>query len=89
MKSSASFRISPKSSNLNTKANDRRNINHSSSGTTVNGIPHNTSSSESQTCNFVPVSPEYLLQPLEDFDSPQTNVSQIISLNIGIKESLT
>lgn len=85
MKSSASFRITPKTSNLSTKASKKK-INHSSSWTSTNGICLNISSSETQTChNFVPISGEYLGQPLEDFDSPQTNVSQTISLNIYLK----
>lgn len=89
MKSSASFRIAPKTSNLSTNAS-KRNINHSSSGTSINGISLNSSSSETQTChNFVPISREYLGQPLEDFDSPQTNVSQIISLNIDLTWNLS
>lgn len=86
MKSSASFRISPKSSTLSAKISGEVNT-RSSSGIPINGISPNSSPSESQTChNFVPVSPEYIHQPLEDFDSPQTNVSQTNSLNIGIKK---
>lgn len=88
MKSSASFRISTKLSNLSAKAS-HRSITSSSSGTSINGISLNSSSSESQTRNAVPISVEYLREPLEDFDSPQTNVSQIISLNIGLNWSLS
>lgn len=79
MKSSASFRIAPRSSNLSTKVS-KRNLNHNPSETSVDGISFHPNSSESQTChNFEPISKGYLGEPLEDFDSPQTNVSQIIA----------
>lgn len=93
MKSSASFRITSKSSNLNAKASNG-SFNGISSGTSINGISFQSNSSDSQTCAFVPMPPEYLHQPylhqpLEDFDSPKTNVSQIISLNISLMRSLS
>lgn len=88
MKSSASFRITSKSSNLNAKASNG-SFNGISSGTSINGISFQSNSSDSQTCAFVPAPPEYLHQPLEDFDSPKTNVSQIISLNISLMRSLS
>lgn len=89
MKSSASFRITSKSSNIGPIASNR-SFNHASSGTSITGISLNSNTSDSQTCAaFVPIPPDYLRQPLEDFDSPKTNVSQIISLNISLMRSLS
>ena len=88
MKSSASFRITSKSSNISPKASNG-SFNPASSGTSKTGISFNSNSSDSQTCAFVPIPPDYLGQPLEDFDSPQTNVSRIISLNVSLMRSLS
>ena len=88
MKSSASFRITSKSPNISPKASNG-SFNPPSSGTSITGISFNSNSSDSQTCAFVPIPPDYLRQPLEDFDSPQTDVSHIISLYISLMRSLS
>ena len=89
MKSSASFRITSKSSNISPKASKGSFNPPPSSGTSITGISFNSNSSDSQTCAFVPIPPDYLRQPLEDFDSPQTDVSHIISLYISLMRSLS
>lgn len=66
--------------NLKSKVTTHNN-HHTSPGSLLDGPSLISSLSEPQACNnnFFPISTrDYVGHPLEDFDSPHTNVSQII-----------